>query len=139
MIDYLCSSMKKLSVILFAVFYFVCAIGIYSHAHFCGGELSSVSYSVLLDNHDCGCGEESADDDCCKDVLRFYKVDAHQSYIHVKANEIFSFEISTVYDINQLLDFSNFIEEIDGSLSHAPPPFLFAKASKLIVNSVFRI
>lgn len=137
--DYLCNSMKKYSIIFLAIFYFVCATGIYSHAHFCGGELSSISYSALHDKHDCGCGEESATDDCCKDVMHFYKVDAHQSYISVKATEKFSIQLSSFYSYYKLLELCLFIEEIESSLSHAPPPFLFAKASKLIVNSVFRI
>jgi hypothetical protein len=63
---------------------------VYVHAHFCGGELSSVSYFAIDDADVCGCGDEAMASDCCKDILHFYKVDAHQNGLFVKASEIIS-------------------------------------------------
>jgi len=130
--------MKKISLLLIATFYFVCAIGVYVNAHFCGGELSSVSYFAMHDD-DCGCGDEPKDSDCCKDVMHFYKVASHQSSHLVKAADIVGFK-----HVSVLPSFSIFWNVFSQQLfgvkhSHAPPPYLFAKASKLIVNSIFRI
>lgn len=131
--------MKKLSLLLLALFYFVCASGLYVHAHFCAGELASVSYFALDDNHECGCGEESVDDNCCKDELRFYKVAAHQDASLVDASGVFSIKYLAEISTLRLSDFAFVLNALRGFYNHAPPPFLFAKASKLIVNCVFRI
>jgi hypothetical protein len=131
--------MKKLSVIFLATLYFVCACGLYVHAHFCGGELSSVNYFALHDSHDCGCGDEPVDDNCCKDVLHFYKVDAHQDASFVKASDNFSFKLFTSVHVIKLFVITIITNQVHEFNAHAPPPYLFAKASKLVVNSVFRI
>lgn len=131
--------MKKLSIISFAFIYLVCAIGLYVHAHFCGGELASLSYFAFHDDVSCGCGEESPSDDCCKDVMHFYKVDAHQDANFVKASNNFSVAVSPIISSILLFDTPFFITQVYRRNTHAPPPFLFAKASKLVKNSVFRI
>lgn len=131
--------MKKLSLIFLATFYLVCAIGVYVHAHFCGGELSSVSYFAMHDNADCGCGEEPADSDCCKDVMQFYKVSSHHDASLVKASVSFTLKTLLVCSNNLFFNPHFWEQPVQTFNSHAPPPYLFAKASKLIVNSVFRI
>jgi hypothetical protein len=131
--------MKKLALLLLATMYFICASGVYIHAHFCGGELSSVSYFALHDNDSCGCGEEPEDTDCCKDILHFYKVDAHQDANFVKTSKMVSFQLNYVLNSIELFITKSFVAKLDVFNTHAPPPYLFAKASKLIVNSVFRI
>jgi hypothetical protein len=131
--------MKKLSLLFLALFYFVCATGLYVHAHYCGGEISFINYFALGDDQECGCGDEEVDENCCKDESHFYKVSAHQDAKVVDASGFFSIwhlaEISTI----QLFDFSFVSNPLYDLNNHAPPPYLFAKASKLIVNSVFRI
>lgn len=131
--------MKRYSLILLALFYFIGATGVYVHAHYCGNELAELSYSAINDQASCGCGEEAPADDCCKDITHFYKVDSHQSYESIKANEactlVLFFETAS-FIISRI---SSIDSESVCSSAHAPPPYLFAKASKLIVNCVFRI
>ena len=115
------------------------ASGVYVHAHFCGGELSSVSFFALDDADACGCGDESMASDCCKDVLHFYKVDTHQNGLFVKASEIISIKLISLQTSIGLVFTNYFSSKLTLFSAHAPPPYLFAKASKLIVNSVFRI
>jgi len=131
--------MKKLSLILLATFYFACASGVYVHAHFCGGELSSVSYFAFNDSKDCGCGDEAADSECCKDILHFYKVDLHQDASFVKASDVFALKLPILFTYLKKFKSIVFVSNAPLHNTHAPPPFLFAKASKLIVNSVFRL
>jgi hypothetical protein len=131
--------MKKITLILLSALYFLCASGVYIHAHFCGETLSFVSYFALHDNERCGCGDEAMDTDCCKDVLHFYKVDAHQDGNFVKASEIFSFKFIHLFSGIALFNTEYFSDKKFVFNTHAPPPYLFAKASKLVVNSVFRI
>ncbi len=137
--SYICMKMKKLTLLLLATMYFICASGVYIHAHFCGGELSSVSYFALHDNDSCGCGDEPEDTDCCKDILHFYKVDAHQDANFVKASKVYSFELIYLLAPIELFISDFFVAKTAVFNTHAPPPYLFAKASKLIVNRVFRI
>ncbi len=131
--------MKKLSLLLLATIYFICASGVFVHAHFCADELSSVRYFELNDGHQCGCGDEEANANCCKDVFHFYKVDAHQDANFVKASDVFSFKLISLNCFTII--FKNLVFRAKNLVfnSHAPPPFLYGKASKLIVNSVFRI
>jgi len=131
--------MKKITLILIAALYFICASGVYIHAHFCGGELSSVSYFGLHENGDCGCGDEAEDANCCKDILHFYKVDTHQDANFVKASHIIPFDLFYLANGIELFITACFRDILYNDNTHAPPPYLFAKASKLIVNSVFRI
>ncbi len=131
--------MKKLTLLLLATMYFICASGVYIEAHFCGGALSSVSYFALNNNESCGCDDTAEDMDCCEDILHFYKVDAHQDASFVKASKVISFELIYLLQSIDLFIQKLVVAKIDVFNAHAPPPYLFAKASKLVVNSVFRI
>jgi hypothetical protein len=131
--------MKKLTLLLSATMYFICASGVYIEAHFCGGALSSVSYFALHNNESCGCDDAAEDMDCCEDILHFYKVDAHQDASFVKSSKVISFELIYLLKSIDLFIQKLVVAKIDVFNAHAPPPYLFAKASKLIVNSVFRI
>ena len=131
--------MKKALPILLATFYFICATGIYVHAHFCADELSSVSYFALNDAHDCGCGEEEEAGDCCEDVLHFYKVAAHQDASFVKALHNVAVKVPLFYPSLSVFKLYAFNLNLHELKAHVPPPLLFSKVSKLIVNSVFRI
>jgi hypothetical protein len=131
--------MKKLTLLLLATVYFICASGVYVHAHFCGGELASVNYFISDDDASCGCGDEAEDSDCCKDVLHFYKVDAHQDGHHINASEIDSQKLISLTSAFILFVPASFALKIKALHTNGPPPYLFAKASKLIVNSVFRL
>lgn len=131
--------MKRINIILLTVFYFVCATGLFVHAHFCGGELSSITYSALSDHQDCGCGDEGPNEDCCKDIMHFFKIGSHQTqevtvsvqilmpYVHLLVNTVLTLLFSTP-DLTL----------IPGK-AHSPPPFLFSKTDKFIVHRVFRI
>jgi hypothetical protein len=130
--------MKKFGIILSAVFYLLCAAGLYVHAHYCGGELFSVTYSALTENHDCGCGDESSDDSCCKDVWQFHKVDAHQSYQAVFAKIFFQQPLHDFIQKITLAHFHHAAINTLGTQAHAPP-FLFYKTNQFIVYRVFRI
>lgn len=136
---YLCKHMKKALHILLATFYFVCASGVYVHAHFCADELSSVSYFAMQDDKDCGCGDEESGNSCCKDVLHFYKVESHQDASFVKDFHTVAIKIPLLYSSLSLFKPHAFNLNLHELKSHVPPPLLFIKVSKLIVNSVFRL
>lgn len=131
--------MKKLTLVVFATIYFLCASGIYIHAHFCAGALSSVSYFALHEHQSCGCDEETDDSECCKDILHFYKVDAHQDGNFIKASDLSFFKLTPLYSSIELFIAEFHLAKTDVLNTHAPPPYLYTKASKLIVNSIFRI
>jgi hypothetical protein len=131
--------MKKLTLLVLATIYFLCASGIYIHAHFCAGALSSVSYFALHEHQSCGCDDVAEDSECCKDILHFYKVDAHQDGIFIKASNLCSFKLIHQFNTIELFIAEFYCAKTIEFNTHAPPPYLYAKASKLIVNSIFRI
>ena len=132
--------MKQFSIILLTTFYFICATGLFVHAHFCGGELSSITYSALSDHHDCGCGDEGPDEDCCKDVMHFYKVGSHQTeQVNASGQIIMPYVHLIVNTVLTILFGNSDLTLIHGSKAHSPPPFLFNKTDKFIVHRVFRI
>jgi hypothetical protein len=131
--------MKKLITLFFSLFYFIAASGVYVQAHFCADELSSVNYFAFHENDDCGCGDEPAGEDCCKDVMHFYKVNAHHEAGLVKANQIFSKPGIQLFTAQQLFNLFFVFRPAFDYANHAPPPFLFTKSSLFVLNCVFRI
>lgn len=131
--------MKKPIILLFALFYFIAASGVYVHAHFCADELSSLSFFALDDHATCGCGDEPVNEDCCKDVMHFYKVNAHHEAGMIKANDEISKSFLNLYTSQQFFHLLFVLRPWFNYTNHAPPPSLFYKASLLVLNCVFRI
>lgn len=61
------------------VTYLFSMIGITGSIHYCGGMMASIDF-IVLDEHNCPCGEMMMDSDCCKDEFFQFKVeDTHIS------------------------------------------------------------
>jgi hypothetical protein len=96
-------AIRILSVILLLFLYLLPNIGLSISKHFCGGELSSISAFPFHD-HDCGCGDEAMDNDCCKDEFSFLKLeDSQQKTQQVQISfEEFNSQFACHFEIESL-------------------------------------
>ena len=60
--------------------YLVPAIGITVSAHFCGSNITWVSFNFKNEEHKCACGSKKMKTDCCKDEVAFIKLDNEQRH-----------------------------------------------------------
>jgi hypothetical protein len=128
--------MKRISIILFSVFYLLVTAGFNVSAHWCGEKINFISIDASHDKK-CSCGEKMTTG-CCKDVHFYVKVTDSQKISSSSVSsqkspvkEIISFCALHGQKISSLADAfhpANF---------HAPP--LTAKLSVYLVNRVFRI
>lgn len=73
--------MKKGFLILFLVACYTFAIsGVAVKIHYCGGEVSSVTFAAAA-KKSCGCKEKSEKESCCKDEIKQFKNDPAKSEI----------------------------------------------------------
>lgn len=72
--------MKRLFSILLLFCYLIILSGVTVHQHYCGNNLSSQSFFI---NHkaECGCKEESNNDNCCHDVTKVSKLEVKHNVI----------------------------------------------------------
>ncbi len=59
--------MKKISYILFALFYLTLTTHVSASIHFCGGSITSISFFEHSDEDACECGKMT-DNSCCNDL-----------------------------------------------------------------------
>lgn len=69
--------MRFLAICVLSLIYLLPSLGLAISKHYCGGEVSSVSF-IPFHEHTCGCGDEEMDSDCCKDEFCFIKLDDSQ-------------------------------------------------------------
>jgi hypothetical protein len=128
--------MRKLFAAILMVMYLIPAVGVHVSAHFCGGELSSVShYSV--EKQKCFCGSKKMGKGCCDDKQVTIKIDKQQKteFQTLKfSNPIVALPSVPVtfqapYTIKS-------IDRVDYDLFH--PPNLYEQPIYLL-NRVFRI
>ena len=67
--------MKKIAIILTAIFYLFLSIGIRMNTHYCGDKISSVDF--FFSSKDC-CGKEDLAKKCCKDKVSYLKLSDNQ-------------------------------------------------------------
>lgn len=66
--------MKRISIILFSVYYLLAVSGVTVHYHYCNGKLASVDLFSPRKNP-CPCGEKSAQSGCCNYKVLTAKAD----------------------------------------------------------------
>jgi len=69
--------MKLLVHISLIIAYILPSIGITISKHYCGGEVSSISFLCIADDN-CGCGNKKMKADCCKDEITQFKIQDSQ-------------------------------------------------------------
>jgi hypothetical protein len=82
--------MKKIAVILLAFLYLAISSGLMLEVHYCMGKVAAAQISFSHNNHHnnaCSkCGMKAGNNNCCKDVVKFMKLqDAHKlfSFHHI--------------------------------------------------------
>ncbi|HRI47423.1 MAG TPA: hypothetical protein PK559_10005 [Ignavibacteriaceae bacterium] len=127
--------MKKISITLFLLLYFLSTTGLTLVTHYCGGEVDSISlFRVAGDDDPCGCEGNSCCDPCCEDEVLNIKInDSHLSDIKV----IKEFAPSKLASLDESF-YSNFYSLFEIQTVHkqninsnSPPLYL--------QNSVFQI
>lgn len=117
--------MKKLLHILFAAVYLFLTTGLTITAHYCGGEIESVSLLRTLDDKDpCDCNESSCCVPCCEDEVQTVKItDQHTFEAKFKQN---LFEVVLTVNLEESTEnsFSNHKHFFNGNellLLNSPP------------------
>lgn len=70
--------MKRIASILLMLLYLVPSIGVTVSKHYCGGKVTSVSFSPIKMGHKCPCGSKKMKKGCCKDEAAFFKLSDEQ-------------------------------------------------------------
>lgn len=130
--------MKKLFASILMILYLVPAVGITVSAHFCGGELMTISHFDKGEKK-CFCGNKKMQKGCCEDKQLTLKMDdSHQKTellapVFTAAPAI----VPAAYPVANYLSFTvQSIDKVSHSLFH--PPNLYKKPLYLL-NRVFRI
>lgn len=129
--------MKKYFTIVLLFLYLIPAIGVNISAHYCGGELASVSHE-FSEKKKCSCSPKKMKKGCCEDKQQTFKMDNSQQkaeLISQKFNAPFQFQL-TVPTIFQIPVVFESIDRVDYTLFH--PPNLF-KQPIYLLNNVLRI
>jgi len=82
--DYFWVLMKRLTIILFTVFYASVSMGVDLNLHYCGGKLAKIS--IALPASSCCCDETKTDSDCCADAQLSLQMDVDQ--VHMSASDL---------------------------------------------------
>ena len=104
---YICA-VKKLLHILFASIYLFLTTGLTITAHYCGGEIESISLSRTLNDEDpCGDCETSCCEPCCEDEIQTIKLTDQHTY-----------EVKFKQDLYEIVLTNNLEESIDNFVSN---------------------
>ncbi|HLF51931.1 HYC_CC_PP family protein [Flavobacterium sp.] len=129
--------MKKYFTIMLLFLYLIPAIGVNMSAHYCGGELASVSHK-FSENKPCSCSPKKMKKGCCEDKQQTLKMDNSQQKAELlsqKFNPSFQFQLTVPATFQIPVVFES-IARVDYTLFH--PPNLFKRPIYLL-NSVLRI
>jgi hypothetical protein len=129
--------MKKLLSIILMFFYIIPAIGVNVNLHYCGGELSSVSHS-LVESKKCLCKPNKMKKGCCEDKQQTFKLDNNQQKANVTTPNLknLTFIIATTTAIYPIPSFYKSVERTD-CIVYNPPEYY--KRDICLQNCVFRI
>ena len=118
-------AVKKLLHILFAVVYLFLTAGLTITAHYCGGEIDSVSLLRTLGDKDtCGCEDTSCCDPCCEDEVQTVKITDQHTYEAKFKQNLYEVVISVNLEESTENTFSNHIHFFNGNellLLNSPP------------------
>ena len=129
-------TVKKASIIILCIFYFIVAAGLNISLHYCAGKFKGIS--LLQEKEDGCCGSKKKSKGCCKEKTVSYKIkDNHQSASKVLVSNtsikqllvayvILDFKVqSPLLDLHAVPDF------------HAPPDAAIPPV--YLLNNNFRI
>jgi len=120
---YICA-VKKLIHILFAVIYLFITMGLTITAHYCGGEIESISLSRTLNDEDpCGECETSCCDPCCEDEIQTIKLTDQHTFEAKFKQEPVKVILAFINQVSSRDSFSNHIHFFSGNelLLNSPP------------------
>ena len=129
--------MKKIIVTIFLLLYLIPTFGVNVTVHYCGGEISSVSFGEAgIDK--CACGSKKMKKNCCQDKKFSFEVDDDQSKTPEAAITFLkSFDIQTFLPKAFKFDYNYFPQITSGDYFHHPPNNV--KTALYILHQVFRI
>ena len=117
------ASLKIFSVFL-ASFYLVLSFGFGIRAHYCHGDLSSITYVGI--SHDCSCGDQEIEMSCCSNVEEFVQFDEE-----LVLNQFKNISIDADLPFNEYDDLTeekdvarNFDYQIKDFNSESPPLYI---------------
>jgi hypothetical protein len=129
--------MKKFLVIFFTLIYFGFSTGMVLEIHHCMGEVADFSLVKPSDKSTCGkCGMEKGENGCCKDELKFIKLQDSHKLVHADYSLPVPVAVVSIFQHLFYQDIK-FLPVKDTYNIHSPP--LVAGASLNIKNCVFRI
>jgi len=127
--------MKRFTVAILAVIYFVISSGIVMNIHYCMGKVSSVEVSMLSKDL-CACGSGKKESKCCKTEHKLVKLqDNHKA---TTADVVFPTpEQAVLHHYDWMVD--PMIDDQDQLAynNHSPPNL--SKQDAYLLNCVFRI
>lgn len=128
--------MKKIFTIFIAILYLSVSTGMTVEIHLCMGKIADISL-IPADEHTCGeCGMAKGANECCKDELKFVKLnDSHKlikSAYQLAVPEAIILHEYYLADHRLASRFS-----FNQSNNHSPPDLV--QPSLFILNCVFRI
>ena len=130
--------MKKIAIILLMFLYLIPAIGVTVSAHYCGGQLRSVSFNPFDTKHKCPCGGKKMPKDCCKDDITTFKLeDEQQKTQPFFCNAVKSIDLKQAISTNLTFEYLSLFTPTIFDYSSHPPDDL--KYPLYIRHCVFRI
>jgi hypothetical protein len=128
--------LKKFALILFSIYYLLPAVGFSIDLHWCGNQVSAVTFSSGSEQT-CGCAKKMAAG-CCKSSHISIKLqDNHKTEIQLSApknNSVKDIQVATL-PVSSLTSSQVLVFDISGY--HSPPPK--SKQPVYLANNVFRI
>lgn len=118
-------------------FYLIPAIGVNVSAHYCGGELASVTHK-FSEKKTCSCSPKKMKKGCCEDKQQTFKMDNSQQKTELLSQKFintFQFQLTVPTTLQIPVVFES-IARVNYTLFH--PPNLFKRPIYLL-NSVLRI
>ena len=113
----------NISVLFFALFYFFLSMGFGLKAHYCHGNLASISYVIIPS--ECACGDMDKEMTCCFNEEQYFELDENRLLTKVEVDQT-SPEISLILSHKETMasndfSFNNVIEKSD---SGGPPIYI---------------
>ncbi len=125
-------TLLRTSSLLLASFYLLISLGFGLKAHYCHGDLSSISYIASV--NDCDCGDPSMEMKCCSNKEQFFQFDEE---LVLNSNKEVRFELLSAGESIQVINISTDQLELGDDLNlevipdQGPP--LFIKHTSLIL------
>ena len=128
--------MKKIFALLIAILYLAVSSGLAVEIHHCMGEIKDFSLATSKNNKCSSCGMETGSNKCCKDELKFVKL--QDSYKLLNINYELNVPVVDLHN-NLFLVNINPIDPISIAIGKSPAPPGSPTTSLCIMNSFFRI